>query len=113
MDHRLRAASVVFDSFVPRPASRRADGIATANVAATPNEAVALSYVSSDVETANTKSVSDSFHDIKSHETGAKAFRVGDLIIADVAWTEPVTRYVDPNTVYGPCMTVCCPVRVH
>jgi hypothetical protein len=113
LDHRLRAASVVFDSFVPRPASRRADGIATANVAATPNEAVALSYVSSDVETANTKSVSDSFHDIKSHETGAKAFRVGDLIIADVAWTEPVTRYVDPNTVYGPCMTVCYPVRVH
>jgi hypothetical protein len=47
LDDRLRADPVVFDSFAPRPAARRpSDGAATANAAASPGEAVALSHVS-------------------------------------------------------------------
>ena len=92
LNDRLRSDSVVFDSFVPRPASRRADGVATANVATTSNEAVLLSYLTDEIETANVKTVSDSFHDINSFGDGALAYRLGDVIVADVAWTEPVTR---------------------
>jgi hypothetical protein len=93
LDDRLRADPVVFDSFAPRPAARRpSDGAATANAAASPGEAVALSHVSETVASDNARGVADSFHGVELLSAGAAAFRLGDVVIADVAWTEPVTR---------------------
>ena len=93
LDVRLRAEPVVFDSFAPRPAARRpSDGAATANAAASPGEAVALSHVSETVAAENARGVADAFHGVDLMRAGAAAFRLGDVVIADVAWTEPVTR---------------------
>jgi hypothetical protein len=53
---------------------------------------VALSHVSDTVASDNARGVADSFHGVELLSAGAAAFRLGDVVIADVAWTEPVTR---------------------
>ena len=75
LEDRLRSDFVEFDSFVPRRIGN-----------------VALSHASSDQALANADADASAFHVVQEVTRGSLAYRLGDVIVADVAWTEPVTR---------------------